>query len=554
MNGNRTYPAFPTSWLVFPLVVGLYIWLYAPYGIDNNDTGFVLGLAHQVSLGARLYEHIVYVRPPVTPILHSFVFSWPFSFAPVLVDRIFVFLQMALYSALSAVLAKRCFSWSDSFTSVAAALAFVFSAHVFPPMAWHTIDGIFFSVLALGSMMAGLQGHRGFLVLSAWFGILAAGSKQPFLLVPVMLLFMLIFMERRWRPVAIYALSLLGSVLLFSLILERFGSSLLFWAAISSQTTARDLLFAGFENYARSLSHEGCRYGAWPLLAILPLSLFRSSACRWAPGAALIGAVGMFLACLALFYRASADSFQPLELFNSLFVATLFYSLVMLAKSRADSWLLLVAMHAIAWCASISWGYLTPVLYSAPSVLTVAAVLEPCCRRSGGFRMAALTVFPLALAVFWQGHRLFYSLEGPVRRTGMTADMGGISPALRGVRGTPEQYRLYVELMRLVGRAGSRPYAVLPDITFAHLLSGTPNPLGIDWVLNTEVGSYRKEVGRRLDSEVDYAIVYRKASPRPDLPGKFGSDATMQVINGWRLQESTDNFSLYVNPAKVPKE
>ena len=550
MNANRLLPALPTPWAVFALIVGLYIWLYAPCGIDNNDTGFILGLAHQVSLGGLLYDHIVYVRPPVSPVMHSFVFSWPFYLAPILVDRVFVFLQISLYSALSAVLAGRYFSWSTGFTALTATLAFVFSAHVFPPMAWHTIDGIFFSVLALYCMAAGMKGHRGFLLLSACSGILAAGSKQPFLLFPFMLLALVPILERRWLPLAIYSLSLLASVMLFFLLLNRFGSMQMFWGAISSQTTARDLWYAGFENYVRSLFHEDYRYGAWPLLALLPVSLLRRVSGRLAPGVLLIAAVVMLLTSLARFYLAAADSYQPLELFNSIFVVTLLCSLAMLALTRHESWIWVVAMHGIAWCASISWGYLTPVLYSAPSVITVACALEPCCRRYGGFRIASFALLPAALALFWQGHQLFYSLEGPVRRVDMTADMGGISPVLRGIRGTPEQFALYSELEEMIGHAGNGPYVVLPDITFAHVLTGQPNPLGIDWVLNTEVGSYRQTVARRLDSSVDYAIVYRKASPRPDLPGKFGSEPTMQVIRTWRLLESSDNFSLYVNPGR----
>ena len=539
--------AFP--WAVFVLVVSFYCAAYAPCGIDNNDTGFILGLSHQIFLGGRLYEHVVYVRPPVSPILHAFVFFRPFSLAPVLVDRLFVFLQLALSSALSALVARRAFSWTEGFAAMAATAAFVLSAHVFPPMAWHTIDGIFFSVLALYFMAAGLRGNRALLVPSALCGVLAAGSKQPFLLVPAMLLILVAVMGRRWLPVALYVLSLAGSALLFFLVLGRFASVGMFWTAISAQTTGTDLLYAGFGNYLRSLLHEDYRLAAWPLLALLPLSLMRGERGGVLPAAGLVVAVGMLLGGLARFYLAASDSYQPLELFNSLFVASLLGSLIMLARTRAESWLLVAAMHGIAWCASISWGYLTPVLYSAPMVIAVAAALEPWCRRSAALRLASLALLPGSLALFWIGHGLFYSLEAPVRRSSITAEMGRVSPALSGIRGTPEQYGLYSELMRTVGRLDGHPWVVLPDVTFAHLVSGTPNPLGIDWALNTEVGPYRGAVAARLDSAVEYAIVYRKASPRPDLQGKFGSEATMRVVRSWRLIESGGDFSLYANPA-----
>ena len=100
-------------------------------------------------MGGSLYDQIIYVRPPISPILHSFVFYPPFSSLPIFIDRLFVFVQIAVYSVLSAVFVKRLFAWDNTFTVIVSALCFVFSVHAFPPMAWHTIDGIFFSVIAL---------------------------------------------------------------------------------------------------------------------------------------------------------------------------------------------------------------------------------------------------------------------------------------------------------------------------------------------------------------------------------------------------------------------
>jgi hypothetical protein len=38
--------------LLYVLLVLLYCFLYAPFGLENNDGGFILGLAHQFSQGA----------------------------------------------------------------------------------------------------------------------------------------------------------------------------------------------------------------------------------------------------------------------------------------------------------------------------------------------------------------------------------------------------------------------------------------------------------------------------------------------------------------------
>ena len=43
-----------------------YCWIYAPYGLENNDGGFILGLSYQLSQGLVLYEEIINAKPPMS--------------------------------------------------------------------------------------------------------------------------------------------------------------------------------------------------------------------------------------------------------------------------------------------------------------------------------------------------------------------------------------------------------------------------------------------------------------------------------------------------------
>ena len=543
------------TWWAGLLLACLYIMLYASYGIDNDDTGYILGTAHQIFLGQSLYDHISCVKPPVSFILHSFVFHRPFSYAPVFVDRVFSIFEVAVYSLLSAALAQRQFRLTPGLAALFASLCFIFSEHAFPPMGWYTIDGIFFSVLSLWFLVTGLRpGNTWMLAISGCMAVLAAGTKQSFYPIPPALLLFALIEGKRWRAPFIMAVSMLLSALLLYRYIGMIGSTDMFWKSISAQTTLHDLLDAGISSYIRSLLDERFLYGSWPFLIVLPLAFILEKGELRVTAIALLICMGLFLANIAQFYLTEANSFQPLQLFSALFVATCLYSVLMAIRCKGGSWLVLVAMHAIAWCASISWGYISTILYSTPSMLTLGVILAPSFRQSAGFRLATASILPVALAVFWLGHQYAYSLEAPVRRSQITADMSGVSPSLRFIRGTPEQYRRYREMLQIIDGEGRRPYAVLPNMPLAHVLTGTPNPIGIDWALNVETGALRQAIRERLDSSVDFALVYRHPGLAPELPGKFGSEVTMHVRESWRLKKSTDDFLVFENPLRTGPE
>ncbi|MEO6037351.1 MAG: hypothetical protein ABIQ93_02990, partial [Saprospiraceae bacterium] len=151
---------FAWPFLFFAVVIG-YCLAYAPYGINETDGGFLTGLAWQVLQGKVLYRDLLYVRPPL-PVwlraleLHLLPETWA-----ILGERWIFYLKLATYSWLAAAtLTAGRNRWQ------LATLAFIVSVHCYPAAAWHTVDGIFFAVLATwllfkvpgpwGAMAAGL--------------------------------------------------------------------------------------------------------------------------------------------------------------------------------------------------------------------------------------------------------------------------------------------------------------------------------------------------------------------------------------------------------------
>jgi hypothetical protein len=537
------------AWLAFALLLAFYIAAYAPYGIENNDTGFIMGLAHQVFLKESLYDHVIYVRPPVSLILHSLFFHEPFASAPIFFDRCFFFLQIAIYSGLSALVARRLFAWGGATTAIAATLTFIFSAHNFPPMAWHTVDGIFFAAIAFYFLFLGAGKVSPFLFVAALAAWLSAGAKQPFYLTPVVLLALSWLIDARRRTFHTFGASLLVSALVLAALFPIFGSGSQLLRAVSAQTTLQDLLSAGLLNYINDLTRPRSLIGAWPFLVALLYGVVKPdqpARHAWA----LFASIGLLLLVATQYYRTMDAWGAPYFLFDSIFVITAIYCLIMLIKTGEQAWWWLIGMHAIAWASSISWGYQTPILYAAPSVLTLTCFINKAVEHSKGLRLAITLLLPASVGLFYLGHRYYFSGEAVVPRADLTVDMQPISPALSRIKGTPQQFQIYSELVELIRHRPGRPFAVLPNMPLAHALVGQPNPIGIDWPINAEVGPFLPMIQSKLAQSVDYAIVVRHVQPPPATDGKFGCKAALYVMAHWQLVGTTPHFDIYENPSR----
>jgi hypothetical protein len=550
---NKMLSRHTGAWLGFVAIVIAYGLIYAPFGLENNDGGFILGLSYQSFIGGSFFEDIVYVRPPVSPILHSFVFHYPFSLAPVFVDRIFVFLEIATYSILSSLLAKKLFSWGSAFTAVLAAIIFAFAVHSFPPMGWHTIDGIFFSVIALYLFVRGLDRRPLLLFFSACFAMLAAGSKQSYYLTPVVMFLLSLTLNKDRRLFLITVASLVAASLLLLLMIGHFGSVPLMWKAIASQTSLHDLFQAGVRDYIGDLLQTDSLLIAAPLLFVLVFSFLWREKDNKFLAFGLLAAIWIFLLITTRFYVIATGWAQPLSAFDTVFIITFLYSIAATVMKHDKRWLVISAMHVIAWTASISWGYLTAIFYPAPSVITLAYLLQPACKKYPAVRILSLAVLPASLIMFNFSNRFSYSLEGTVQRASLTANMEEVSPLLKFIVAEPEKHRLYRELLQLTSRFSDGSYVVLPNMPLAHMLTGSKNPIGIDWALNAEVGKNEKVLTERLASSVAYIIVNRHARPQPESTGKFGSAITVHVKNNWQLVESSENFLVFLNPSMSAK-
>lgn len=140
---KRFTPFFQPEMFAYWLLPLAYAWAYAPFGLNTTDGGFLTGLAWQVLSESEI--HAVYVRPPIPVWLRSLEMTiLPDQWA-ILGQRWVFFFKVAFYKFTR----SSRFLWPHSTRWVFAVAAYIVSVHTYPPMAWHTIDGLMFGAMGL---------------------------------------------------------------------------------------------------------------------------------------------------------------------------------------------------------------------------------------------------------------------------------------------------------------------------------------------------------------------------------------------------------------------
>ena len=471
------------KWLFFSLLTA-YCLCYAPYGVNETDGGFVTGLAWQILQGKTLYGDVVYVRPPLPVWLRAGeMLLLPDRWA-ILGERWIFYLKVGLYSWFgAAVLLRGQRRWA------LATFGFVVSAHCYPPMAWHTVDGILFSVAGIWCA-AKLRSGPG-AVAAAVCVCAAALCKQSFYPIPLVFFALLLSENDRrragWGSAAFFLCTVLFVSYLYADGLLANYLALTGGAAEGGQAVRHGLIdyfrikpalallslpfLAALALYLRKGKYPRLARGAWCAWIVLLAATYAFEIWRRQEFTAPFAQARLMFWLAALFgiYAENADNALKINV-----------------KSLIEKRYFL-ALLAVCWCASVSWGYNLPILFSTPWVFAAMEIsrhfqgVSP--RRALAARLACLLML---LAVFRLGYAFVYR-DG--RRADMRAPLEAMFPRLGGIYSRAETAALYLDLKNLAARYPE--FKTLPSFPLANYLTGTRPPLPLDWVVKRETGPER---------------------------------------------------------------
>lgn len=522
------------GWVFTVLIAVAYTAIYGRHGLNGQDDGFILGLAYRIKLGQIPYEDFLYIRPPGSPLLHALLTAWVPENYEVLFERFLFYLFVALSCHLSTLVLDRHFDLGRLRLSpwVLTPLFIAFSIQSFPPMPWHTTDGIAFS--SAGIFLIGCAPAAWGVPLAAVAFCLAALCKQSFLFMPAAGLLYAGAVHGRRLTVA-FATTAGATLGVFVLWAAHLGVLDEFARQAAAGTSPVSLLFAGFVSYFAGYSRlvvPGAL--AWVILDRLSAGV-RGTSLRlhWLPycvaGCISLGSLLHFL---------HKRTFEAPWLNHPAFLflvtgAALLYGLA----GRTASWTLGL-MLGLSWCASLSWGYPTPALYSAP--LLFGGLLVASRYLHANLRYLSLTLLGMSLAVQAVAYQFPY-MEAP--RAKLQFDLGEVFPKLSGIRSSEENYAKHAELRALRDRFGG-DFTVLPGMPLAHYLTGTVPVLPVDWARNAECGDGTSELIQALETTAA-PVFLEKGSVFVCRGGPACSDVAAHVRDRWTVVHEGAFFDVY---------
>jgi energy-converting hydrogenase Eha subunit E len=543
----KNNPKFNPAFLLFAALPVVFFLLFGFHGMDAADRGFIPALAYRILSGEVIYHDFYYVRPPLTPYLHTIeMILFPANWE-MLAYRFFfyAFMWLSIFWSLKAL--QKFFDFEAIGVSpwLLGAIAYVLSVHNFFAAPWHTLDGIVFA--SLGFFLIARSPKLGSVAAGLFCLGLAAMAKQPFGIVPVVGVG-LVFLLYDWKKALLGTLLAVGAAGVLLAVIEllltpgiNFTQEML--AQTQGVSSLQEMRWGGYQLYVRP-----ALFGFGPGM-LLWLALKYGAKMKFAGvGMAAYIFVGFAVVTGGLFYLTwqHGDFLQPKAGFYHalVFAGGMIAGITFFSQNRKGMALLL-AMFAVAWASGISWGYAIPVLYCLPAVVAIAFFLGEVAmfkipRWYWPSIMGIVTVGIFALN-FYVYHDAF--------RTEITHDLGEVFPKLSHIKAGDIQYNRYVELKALHSKYGDN-FTVLPSLPLANYLTDTKPVVPVDWAHDAEL-NYNKGISDVLDHlEAQHSTVFamRDELGRANEAGHYRCTSLKYVLEHWTRVDSTSLFYVYQKP------
>ncbi len=516
------------SWkLVFFLTGIIYIFLYAPYGFEGSDTGYIFGTSWNIYNGQFPHRDFIYTRPAIPAFLHT-VFLFISETYGYLLERIFFYIQVFTYSNVGARLIFEKFQLkSQNNLYFIATIGALLSIHNYPPMGWNTIDGVFFCVL--GIYFITKQEAK---FTAVFFGslllVLGTFSKQSFYFVPIFI-FLYLIVSKEYQKLKWYVAFGLFWVLAYAGFKYATDALFPFIDQTFVRTPTSGLVKSGIKAYYLAIKLNA--------LYVIGIGALLWVSYKYLPKKYSYLAFNLIICgyMLLTFYNDTNNWIIVKNLFQLWLIGSGIYFLV---KARKDNgYYLALLLLSVSWSASISNGYRTPIHFSLPFVVSLFFFFEMHTKQF--HRFITPTVLSAYLITFFIGYQTIYRDS---ERSELDYALGEVFPQLGFIKSDKETYDELVELKEL--SVQYQNFTVLPANTQAHYLTKTINPIGIDWPLDVEINDEAHLLVKKLKEQKTTVFMEKKFLTETQLAGY---KIKTLIEKDWKLIRETTHFKVYQN-------
>ncbi len=476
----QTKPAaglFAFLWIGYVAVIAHM--LYSSLGINLIDDGFTLAYARRLLDGQIPHRDFIIIRPALSPLLHVPEVLWggPYTFW---LSRFVFFLQCACIAWFGTAFVNK--SLGRPFRGVTQAafalVSFMLGCQSFPAMAWHTIDGLFLCVL--GVWLRSRLGRRAVLA-----GYLLLGGaylcKQGFIFVAPAAL--LVFGDwRKWRclvAVALPGLFYVGFLLSCGALADGLRQLL----------AHTEFLQVGVQRYNNLGFYLGLLGGS----AMASL-LCSASTGGWPRSRSVRRGAGFV--SLAVLLGVAIRTLSQNEIYLWSFrvfgvgCGVVLYLILEGGPRVGERRIGLMALM-LAWAASLSFGYNSPVLGTGllMTFLFALAYLQVGWTTVPWRPVVAIVAVLATLPAFHQTRTHGIYREQDAAK--LTCPLGGVLPGARLIYTNPNTHAFLTDLNVAIGMAATNGlrYAIVPEVAAHWVKAAQRNPLPIDWAKTTELST-----------------------------------------------------------------
>lgn len=494
---SESFPFLIIIFIIFPLVVF--------FGHHPTDHEFINSLSYRISLGQLPYKDFDYVRPPLSLYLHSLSFFFFENYA-VLFSKAVFFSQMVFISHLSVKILNNINFLPIKNQSWMMIIFLLLSLHNFPATPWHTIDGIFFSIIGIYFFSNGLIHQKNYnYLLSGLCCGLAPLCKQNFMVIPVVLLLSIIILKRSKLLYALLGVFIVAGCFFFFLYQNNLIN--LFINSKSQGANLSSIILSLVEGFK-----VGTSYVILPSLVIYSILIFFSNTNLIAKKTSvlLLVLVFAFLNVLQL-YIVSSESL-PILLYQVILVSSIFL-FIKNKKSIIDFFeannLVLILLFFITITSMISWGYPYPLLYISPYFAVIFNEFE---KKWGNID---LKIIAFAVMIFWLATSNIMYRDST--KTEAKNNLGQLYSRLNHIYVGDENFMLYKSIKEF--SEGHVIETVIPDFPLYNYLYDKRPIFKIDWFLDLE--SSREPHAYLKEMEGKYFVIREKSYTESGHPKRM---------------------------------
>lgn len=534
--------------LFFSLPV-LYFLLYGFWGFSDTDGCFIPALSYRVASGQIPHQDFFYVRPALSPLLHALEMLLLPDNLVMIGMRLIAYLMMMVSIWLGLESLKSHFDFKELGLSpwLLGIITFIFAMHNFPPMPWHTLDGVFFASLGFYLLTRGPRPV--FLAAGMVAMVLSAASKQPFAVSPLVgaaLLFFLYPVRDAWKGLALAGGAGVVALAAF-LIWDHEGTvRTAMLSQIMGSSKPEDLKHGAIGTYILPI-----RTWVLPVAGLWVVAKYAVRFRYTGPIIALIllGGISAWTVFQAYSIHVGGFFIAPRFGFYHALMAGAFMVIGLQLVFRKDikAMVLLGAMGLVNWASGVSWGYAIPVLFCLPSIMAVVYFLG----RVNEFKVpqwAYVAVAVVSFGAFFAAQRYPY---GEFHRSMLTKNLGEVYPRLSYIYSSQTAYDKLLALKDLHGRYGDN-FAVMPSMPLAHYLTNTDPTIQLDWEhdgeLMFDVGT--QAILKRMSAQ--QTVVFAEVDLKAEAflpPGNYKCSPLEHVLTHWHKLEENRFFEVWAEVA-----